>query len=128
VRRARRPPKFAFKVEALEVRSLLSTTGNVFRLPNVKPLVKSAAEVAKTTPTVFADLLGSLQAQLTDGPLVALAGGKVGGDVFVAGVSSMVSSFDFKVSQLLNRVSPQGLRTTFPWVFWGFHEKYKIFI
>ena len=23
---------------------------------------------------------------------------------------------------------PQGLRTTFPWVFWGFHEKYKIFI
>jgi hypothetical protein len=22
----------------------------------------------------------------------------------------------------------QGLRTTFPWVFWGFHEKYKIFI
>ncbi len=23
---------------------------------------------------------------------------------------------------------PQGLRTTFPWVFWGFHGKYKIFI
>ena len=23
---------------------------------------------------------------------------------------------------------PQGLRTTFPWVFWGFHEKYKTFI
>ena len=22
----------------------------------------------------------------------------------------------------------QGLRTTFPWVFWGFHGKYKIFI
>ena len=22
---------------------------------------------------------------------------------------------------------PQGLRTTFPWVFWGFHGKYKIF-
>ena len=22
----------------------------------------------------------------------------------------------------------QGLRTTFPWVFWGFHEKYKTFI
>ena len=24
--------------------------------------------------------------------------------------------------------SGQGLRTTFPWVFWGFHGKYKIFI
>jgi hypothetical protein len=24
--------------------------------------------------------------------------------------------------------SDQGLRTTFPWVFWGFHGKYKIFI
>ena len=27
-----------------------------------------------------------------------------------------------------SRLSTQGLRTTFPWVFWGFHGKYKIFI
>jgi hypothetical protein len=26
------------------------------------------------------------------------------------------------------QVIEQGLRTTFPWVFWGFHGKYKIFI
>ena len=26
------------------------------------------------------------------------------------------------------RLAGQGLRTTFPWVFWGFHGKYKIFI
>ena len=25
-------------------------------------------------------------------------------------------------------LGPQGLRTTFPWVFWGFHGKYKKFI
>ena len=25
-------------------------------------------------------------------------------------------------------VEVQGLRTTFPWVFWGFHGKCKIFI
>ena len=28
----------------------------------------------------------------------------------------------------INNPQSQGLRTTFPWVFWGFHEKYKIFI
>jgi hypothetical protein len=28
----------------------------------------------------------------------------------------------------MNRKGVQGLRTTFPWVFWGFHGKYKIFI
>ena len=33
---------------------------------------------------------------------------------------------DRGVQQFL--VKNQGLRTTFPWVFWGFHEKYKIFI
>ncbi len=26
------------------------------------------------------------------------------------------------------RGGPQGLRTTFPWVFWDFHGKYTIFI
>jgi hypothetical protein len=26
------------------------------------------------------------------------------------------------------RPGPQGLRTTFHWVFWGFHEKYNIFM
>ena len=28
----------------------------------------------------------------------------------------------------LDSVGAQGLRTTFPWVFWGFYGKYKIFI
>ena len=68
------------------------------------------------------------------GCLVALALTALSTNWSRAGDSEWVSLFDGTTlsgwtkggSQDSKR--QQGLRTTFPWVFWGFHGKYKIFI
>ena len=41
---------------------------------------------------------------------------------------SILDGFAPRSGEIFGAFCPQGLRTTFPWVFWGFHGKYKIFI
>ena len=46
------------------------------------------------------------------------------------GLDDPISKYlpELKDLRVLGDPKYQGLRTTFPWVFWGFHGKYKIFI
>ena len=56
--------------------------------------------------------------------------GVVDGDdavVAIAGERVLLEPFQSSLVERLD-IPGQGLRTTFPWVFWGFHGKYKIFI
>ena len=68
-RQARRPASLTFSIEALEVRSLLST--DAFIIPaNLTPLLAKARQ--GNIGPIVSTMLGSLQGQLTNGPLVNL--------------------------------------------------------
>ncbi len=57
----RQQRQFSVAIEALEIRSLLSTTAVVFQLP---PGLAAASRGGNPTPALFASMVGSLQAQI----------------------------------------------------------------
>jgi hypothetical protein len=83
------------RVEALETRSLLNAASPA-----------AAARAARNTPVLFTALLGTLQRQLTRGPLAQLAGGATDGNRFVAQVDSGVASFETRVARRYGRSAP----------------------
>jgi len=53
--------QFSLAIEALEVRSMLSTAAAVFQLP---PGLAAASRGGSSTPALFARMVGALQAQI----------------------------------------------------------------
>jgi hypothetical protein len=100
-------PRARFQLECLEARSLLTATGPDFIAPDVSDLFLAARNGENTSAAAFTRTLTALQDQLTSGPLADLAAERVGGDAFVAEVTSLVSSFQASVDQAYLRFAPR---------------------
>lgn len=76
-----------FRVERMESRALMAVGG---------------------VPAAFTSLIGSLQAQVTAGPLLGLADGTIqSGSTFINDLTALVGSFESQVAQQYARVSPR---------------------
>ncbi len=107
-KRQRGPMATRIHVEQLEARTLLALSSATLLSHHETPQSRAAAAaVSNRNPAIFSSMMGALQAQVTRGPLAALAGGKISGGVFVARLSALVSTFDKNVARFLKPIAPR---------------------
>jgi hypothetical protein len=108
--RTRSRVRAVIAIEQLESRTLLSGSSKGLHLLGARPAHESRVLPGSRNPAIFTSLMGLLQARATNGPLAALAGGKVGGSAFVAKLSNLISAFDRGAARFLKPVAPRLIR------------------
>ena len=95
------------KVERLKARAMLSGSRPATEPVSATPRHDATVQPGSRNPAIFTSLMGTLQSRATSGPLAGLASGKLGGNAFVARISTLVSNFDRNAARFLKPIAPR---------------------